>query len=263
MEDKKASNRILVKKHEEEIYDIAMSLPPDYRKKLDVHIEKCSGTLAWKMQNFTRFVPKQALSRFLHRAEMFNRVLNIQGSIVECGVLGGFGLMTWAQLSAIYEPLNWQRKIIGFDTFSGFPQISEKDLATEISCKRPGGLALDSYAEILESIALYDSNRFLGQINKVELVKGDILETVPKYLKNNPATLISLMYLDVDIYEPTKIALEYFVPRMPKGAIIAFDELNDDSWPGETLALIETLGIRDIRLERFTYDTKVCFAVLE
>jgi hypothetical protein len=88
-------------------------------------------------------------------------------------------------------------------------------------------------------------------------------ETVPKYLKQNPETIVSLMYLDVDVFEPTKIALEYFVPRMPKGAIIAFDELNDRGWPGETLAVLETIGIRNLRIQRFYYDTKISYAVLE
>lgn len=247
---------------EQDIYDAAMFLPAEYRKRLEKHIIKSAGTFVWKMQNFPRFVPRQALARFLCRSEMFKKVLTIQGSIVECGVLGGFGLTTWAQLSAIYEPLNAQRKIIGFDTFSGFPNVSEKDCTRDNPFMHAGGLAIDAYKELQETIALYDKNRFLGHISKVELIRGDMITTVPKYLEDHPATIISLIYCDVDIYEPTRVALEHLVPRMPKGAIIAFDELNDDSWPGETLALIDTLGIRNTKLERFSYDTKISYAVL-
>ena len=49
---------------------------------------------------------------------------------------------------------------------------------------------------------------------------------------------MSLLFLDFDLYEPTKAALEQFVPRMPRGAVLAFDELDNPIWPGETKALL-------------------------
>jgi hypothetical protein len=194
---------------------------------------------------------------------MFKRIVNLQGSVVECGVLAGGGLMVWAQLSAIFEPLNYQRRIIGFDTFEGFSDLNAKD-ATGISvASHKGGLALDSYGDIQKAIAVYDANRQMGTTQKVFLVRGDLTKTAPQYLDQNPETVISLLYLDVDVYEPTKAALEHFLPRMPKGSIIAFDELNDRGFPGETLAVLETVGLRNLRIERFYYDTKISYAVLE
>src|SRR6186997_571888 len=81
-----------------------------------------------KVENFPKYVRRQNLTRFLALYEIFNRVLNVKGSIVECGVNHGFGMMTWAKLSAILEPVNLTRRIYGFDTFSGFPSLSQKDL---------------------------------------------------------------------------------------------------------------------------------------
>jgi len=72
-----------------------------------------------------------------------------------------------------------------------------------------------------------------------------------------------LVYLDVRVFEPTKVAIENFIPRMPKGSIIAFDELNSKNWPGETIAVLETIGIRNLRIERSIFDTMPSFAVLE
>ena len=248
---------------EGEFYDAALSLPAEFRERLEDYFLNSPGTVSWKLQNFAKYVPRQTLSRFLLRAEMFKRVLDIQGSIIECGVLGGGGLMMWAQLSATFEPLNNQRRIIGFDTFDGFAEISPEDRSGDSPFLYPGGLALDSYGDILESVKLYDANRFMGDMEKVFLVKGDMKHTVPDYLEKNPETIVSLMYLDVDVYEPTKVALEHFVPRMPKGAVIAFDELNNRGWPGETLAVLKTIGVRDLRVQRFYYDTKASYAVLE
>jgi hypothetical protein len=78
----------------------------------------------------------------------------------------------------------------------------------------------------------------------VTLVKGDVTKTIPDFLKDNRHVIVSLLYLDMDIYEPTKFALKELLPRMAKGSIIAFDELNWKSFPGETIAALEELGTK-------------------
>jgi hypothetical protein len=80
-----------------------------------------------KLQNFSKYTRRQDLSRFLAKHELFKLQLNLPGSIVECGCFQGGGTLAFAQLSAIYEPYNHTRKIIGFDSFAGFPNVSEKD----------------------------------------------------------------------------------------------------------------------------------------
>jgi hypothetical protein len=67
----------------------------------------------------------------------------------------------------------------------------------------------------------------------------------------------------MDLFEPTKKALEMFLPRMPKGAVVAFDELDNPMWPGETLALAESIGINKLSIRRFEWDPYIGFAVLE
>lgn len=68
--------------------------------------------------------------------------------------------------------------------------------------------------------------------------------TVPEFLEQNKHIIVALLYLDLDIYQPTKTSLKYFVPKMAKGSIIAFDEPNYKSFPGETIAALEELGTR-------------------
>jgi len=234
----------------------------EFLSELEEYYKESVGTNVEKISNFTKFVPRQNLTYFLAKYEIFKKILNINGSIIECGVLFGGGLMTFAQLSAIFEPVNHTRKIIGFDTFSGFPSITKKDKGSISKFSKKGGFALESLNDLKKCIELYDKNRFLGHIPKIELVKGDVALTIPKFMKNNPHTVVSLLYLDFDIYKPTKIALENFVPRMPKGSIIAFDELNSKEWPGETQALLETLGIKNLKIERFPFNTFISYVVL-
>lgn len=234
----------------------------EHLKMLEEYFNNGTDPLIDKLENFSKYVTRQDMAYFLAKYEIFKKILHVNGSIVECGVLFGGGLMTFAKLSSIFEPVNYSRKIIGFDTFAGFPKLSKKDIGSTSTNAKKGGFKLDSYEDLKKCIEIYDFNRFLNQKPKIELVKGNATRTIPKYLKQNPHLVVSLLYLDMDIYEPTKVALESFVPRMPKGAIIVFDEINTEQWKGETLAVLDTIGIHNLRIERFEFHPLVSYAVL-
>ncbi len=173
-------------------------------------------------------------------------------------------LLAWAKLSSIFEPANHVRKVIGFDTFGGFPSVSKQDTETgTFNDLKQGGLTGSNLENVLEAVRVYDLNRPISHIQKIELVQGDLCQTAPAYLESNPHLVVSLLYLDLDLYEPTKKALEVFLPRMPKGAVIAFDELNAKIFPGETIAVMEQIGLRNLRIERFPFDSYVSYAVLD
>jgi hypothetical protein len=258
MEDKSPAAFSMQDHHNQTAKDLA------FAKDMDMYFENGMGTNLDKARNFAKFVPRQNLSLFLAKNELFKLITSVHGHIVECGVFLGGGLMTWAQLSAIYEPYNHIRRVVGFDTFAGFPAIDEKDISKyNTSYTHTGGLKADSELDIREAIRLYDLNRPIGHIDRVELVPGDASITIPDYLKINDHTIVAMLYLDFDLYEPTKIAIKSFLPRMPKGAIIAFDELNQKQWPGETRALLDTIGINNLSLKRFSYTPQLSYGVLD
>jgi hypothetical protein len=215
-----------------------------------------------KIDAFPKYVSRQSMAKFLTKYEIFKKILHVNGSIVECGVLHGAGTLAWAKLSSILEPVNHPRKIIGFDTFEGFPGINEKDLkGSDSSHLKKGGLTGSTFESVLNAIDVYDLNRPLQHIPKIELVKGDLCEIAEEYLKENPHLVVSLLYLDVDLYEPTKKAIELFYPRIPKGGIIAFDELNARMFPGETVAVDEVIGLDNLEIRRFAFDSYVSYAI--
>jgi len=222
----------------------------------------CPDSIEIKLENFPKYVRRQHLKRFLALYEIFKIILPVKGSIVECGVFRGFGLMSWAKLSTILEPENLTRRIYGFDTFAGFPGHTEKD-ANPIAQPERAALYADSYEELKSLIEEYDRDRFLGHIDKVHLIRGNAIETIPQFVASHPHLLVSLLFLDFDLYEPTKLAIEAFVPRMPRGAVIAFDELDNPMWPGETLALLESIGIRHLQIRRLEWDPYIGFATLD
>lgn len=230
-------------------------------KNIERIFNACPDPVEIKLENFPKYVRRQHLKRFLAMYEIFKLVLPIKGSVVECGLYKGFGLMSWAKLSTMLEPENLTRRIYGFDTFAGFPSVSSKD-DNPLAEHQKGSLYADSYEELLELVKEYDRDRFLGHMHKVHLIKGDVVDTVPKFVSEHPHLVVSLLFLDMDLYDPTKAAIEHFVPRMPKGAVIAFDELDNPMWPGETMALLENFGIRNLELRRMDWDPYICFAVL-
>jgi len=230
-------------------------------KNIERIFTTCPDSVETKLENFPKYVRRQQLKRFLALYEIFKLALPVKGSVVECGVFKGFGVMSWAKLSAMLEPENLTRRIYGFDTFAGFPSVSDKD-ANPVAAPHDGALFADSYEELQSLIAQYDQDRFLGHVDKVHLIKGNVVETVPAFLEANPHLVVSLLFLDLDLYEPTQVALRHFLPRMPRGAVLAFDELDNPMWPGETLALLEELGFR-IRLRRLEWDPYIAYAVLD
>jgi len=238
-----------------------------YREGLNDYFESSPGSYTEKLENFGKYVPRQNLARFLARYEIFKHIENVQGSIVECGVLFGGGLMQFANISTILEPYNFQRRIFGFDTFEGFPDVADKDFVglsdrKSKHLKKGGFAAPGSYEDLLKSIELYDSNRLLNHFPKVKLIKGDFVETSKQFLIDYPHLVISCLYLDFDIYAPTKVALEAFAPRVVKGGIIVFDELNEEAFPGETLAVMEYFNLNNLKVRRFPFEPRISYVIM-
>lgn len=231
-------------------------------KNIERIFSECADPVDIKLQNFPKYVRRQHLKRFLAMYELFKLALPVKGSVVECGVFRGFGLMSWAKLSAILEPENLTRRIYGFDTFEGFPTVGDKD-QSGFAAPKVGELSSSSHDELMQLIAEYDRDRFLGHIPKVELVAGDITKSAPAFVESHPHLVVSLLFIDCDLYEPTRAALAAFLPRMPKGAIIAFDELDNPIWPGETLAALDSKVLSGLRLRRFEWDPYISYAVIE
>ncbi len=96
-------------------------------KNIERIFTACPDPVEIKMENFPKVRAPPASQAFLALYEIFKLVLPVKGSIVECGVFKGFGVMSWAKLSAMLEPENLTRRIYGFDTFAGFPHFGDRD----------------------------------------------------------------------------------------------------------------------------------------
>ena len=215
------------------------------------------------LSNLSLFLTRQNLSQLLFLREMYERILPVHGVIFEFGVRWGRNLCAYEALRGIYEPFNHNRKIVGFDTFRGFPSVSAQDGAGAVI--EPGAYDVgEDYEKYLAQVLdIHEQESPIAHIRKYELVKGDASVTISDYLKARPETIIALAYFDFDVYEPTKACLEAIRPHLTKGSVIGFDEINNATFPGETLALKEVLGLDAYRIRHSPFSPTQSYLIIE
>jgi len=197
---------------------------------------------------------------FITRYELFKLIADRPGVILELGVQHGQGLMSFAHIVSNVEPNHVARRIYGFDTFEGFPAVDVVDQAKAGRNDRPGRLKGD-LERLQQAIADHDQDRFLGPVPRVDLVIGDVEETLSAFIDANPQLLIALVYVDLCLYRPTAAALRALWPLMPKGSVLAFDQLAFPEFPGETRAALEVIGAEALELRRFNFESQVSYLI--
>lgn len=209
------------------------------------------------------YMRSSALVKILFINELYEHIQNIPGVIMEFGTWWGQNLVLFENLRAIYEPFNQSRRVIGFDTFKGYLQISNKDISGDII--KEGGYAVsEGYENYLkELISYHEKNNILGNIKKHTVIAGDVSEALPKFLRENPQTIIALAYFDLALYEPTKKCLEAIKPHLTRGSVVMFDELNSKEYPGETVAFKEIFKSEGFKLKQSRYMTDRALAIMD
>lgn len=204
--------------------------------------------------NLGLYVRSSLLVKFLVMNDMYERIKNLPGHIFEFGVWYGQNIVLMENLRAIHEPFNKQRKIIGFDTFSGYTNMSAIDKESEVWQKNSYDTDIDYVDYLKKLINVHEGCNVLGHLQgKHELVVGDATKTVPQYFNEHPETLVAFAFFDIGIYEPTKVALEYVVKNMVPGGVILMDELTWSEAPGEAIAFKEIFQGIKYKIEKCLY----------
>jgi len=234
---------------------INFRLDDDIEALLGIHFEKYNISKMEVCRNFQIYTRRIFLKRFLAHYELFRMTIDLPGDIVELGVYRGASLMSWANFLEIRNMGDRQKQVFGFDNFMGFTSLSEKDGKQDSKVgKVTGGYNAGVFEEILKDIIdIYDRDRFIPYKPRVILIKGDIEETVPRFVDDNPGLRISLLSFDCDVYEPTKVALETFWPRVVPGGIVLFDEYGIRPWEGESNAVDEYFADKNVAIHRFNW----------
>lgn len=215
------------------------------------------------LSNLQLFMKRQDISRLLFFDELYRKITDVHGIAVEFGVRWGRDLAMLEALRGIYEPFNYSRTIVGFDTFEGFPSVHKKDGASDVIARGSYGVTKDYEKYLSEVMDYHEKENPVSHIKKYELIKGDASREIKKYLHANPQTIIALAYFDFDVYTPTKDCLEAIKSHVTKGSIIGFDELNHRDFPGETLALQEVFGLGAHKITRNRFSSIQSYIVIE
>ncbi len=221
------------------------------------HIEKWGDS--WNQHSLVT-IQRQTISRILYYNELYQKIVGVAGCILEFGVQWGSTLSQLISLRGIYEPYNHRRHIYGFDTFEGFlstDKVRDGSHLDDGDYRVYGG-----YEHSLEKILkLQEQNSPISHVQKFTLIKGDASVTSKQWVTDNPHAVVAMVIFDMDIYKPTKDALEAIRPRLVKGSLLVFDELNVPQFPGETAALNEVLGLNDLRLQHHPHQPNCAWAV--
>lgn len=193
----------------------------------------------------------RVFNKMTKKIEFFNRVRNVVGDIVECGVFKGSGISLWLKLKKMYEP-NSNLKVIGLDFFDTEEVINniEDDFNS------------DKMKDVLKRVDKEDLKleTVENKLNKIDkdsfiLLKGDASVTSKEYIENNPGLKIKILYMDLDLGDPTYKVLKNTWNNISKGGIIVFDEYAYHCWD-------ESVGVdkflKEIPSDSYTlYNTKI------
>lgn len=203
-----------------------------------------SGNVIEHENQFMLTSDQSRLGKIMAHYELYRMIKDLPGAILECGVFKGNSFIQFATFARLSEASH-ARKLIGFDTFSDVPPTKfANDKKYLEGFKRAAGNKASSTEELS---AVLDQKK----ITNYELVKGDVVKTVPAYLKENPHIKIALLHIDTDIYEPAKVILKTLYDRVVRGGIVAFDDYG--TFPGETKAADDFFKDKKIRIQKFPF----------
>ncbi len=208
----------------------------------------------WDYENgFYWFSSQSRINKLLSHYELYKKIINIPGHIFEFGVYKAASLIRLASFRSSLEN-DLSRKIIGFDAYGKFPQDKltfKEDIAFINKFESEGGDGLndEEINEILKN----------KNFTNIELIKGNVFETLPDYLKKNPEVRISFLHLDMDVEEPTKLVLDLLYERVVPNGLIVFDDYN--AVAGETNIADKFIKKNQLRIDKLPFSSVPSFVI--
>lgn len=161
--------------------------------------------------------------RILHCLNMLNHALLFDGDVVECGVASGAVTFPMADM---VKSSKTGKTVYACDTFSGLPY---DDCLDPNMTHKKGEF---NYGLNFKNIM---ANRTDLKIRTVEGLVEDTLE------ENLGGKQFCFVFLDMDLYKPTKFALKFFLDKMSIGGIIGLHDFDWRKCPGIRKAVEEEL----------------------
>lgn len=228
--------------------------PPDQSSTISnsLTVRGLSASSAWDYENgFYWFAPPARLNKLLAHYDLYRCIADLPGDVFELGVYKAASLLRFAAFRGLVET-ECSRKIVGFDAFGKFPTdrlsgSSDLEFVRRFENAGGDGLSASEVQSILEAKGF----------GNVLLRPGDVVDTLPKYLTEFPATRLAMLHLDMDVKEPTEFALELLFDRVVPGGLIVIDDYG--AVAGATEAVDTFISARRLKLEKLPYYTVPAF----
>lgn len=214
--------------------------------------------------NFNGFILSndfKVFGKLLARTLLMDRVKDIPGDIVECGVFKGTGILTYLKLKRYLNP-NSGKKVIGFDFFDSDKLVKtldgiDKDAMKTLFEGRDYEHKSDDCSKL---ISLIKNCGFLD--HEYDLIPGDITKTAPEYISDKPGFKISLLYIDLDLEIPTYEALGALWDRVSTGGMVVFDEYGFHKW-SESKGVDRFFSDKKVKIKSLDYICPTAYIVKE
>lgn len=181
------------------------------------------------------------IGKLLNHLEIYKKIIDLPGDILEFGVYKGTSFVRLLSFRDLLET-TYSRKVIGFDAFGKFPNDisieSDKKFISEFENNGGYGISKDDLRNHLED----------KKMDNFDIIEGDIKTTLPKFIKDNPSLKISLLHIDVDVYEPSKLILESLWEKIVPNGILMLDDYG--TIEGETKAVDEFFEDKTITIQK-------------
>ena len=181
----------------------------------------------FEMQKHAAHLRLEFTARQLAVYEMYKLSIDLPGSVMEFGVRNGANYFFLARLIEIFNLAQRHdgissRHLYGFDTFTGFPSIGPEDVSRDV---------------FFSDFHDFKEDSSIG--SRLHVEEGDVAQTLPKFLERTPGLRIAFLFLDLDLYAPTKTCLELLWDKVVPGGVVVLDEYGLSEFPGESKAVDE------------------------
>ena len=212
-------------------------------------IKKTDQSVYDNYNNFIFSDDARVFNKMGKRIELYLKIQNLVGDIFEFGVLKGAGISLWLKLITMYEP-NSITKVLGFDFFDTTELLDDltginKQMMSEV-VNRIGNEDLQ-IETIQTKLSHFDKSKYI-------LIKGDAVVTSKSFVEQNVGVKIKLLYMDLDLGDPTYEILMKLWDNVCLNGIIVFDEYAYHKWD-------ESNGVdkflKEIEGQYTFFDTKI------
>jgi hypothetical protein len=197
--------------------------------------------------HFYRRCSADRISKFLAHAKLYEMSLGLPGHFAEAGVFKGSSFCRFRKLGRLFHP-DHTRRFVGFDVFGKFPTSSygpdTAELQKQWAIDGDHGISKAELQQMLQEQGLADN---------VDLVEGDVRDTIPRYLSERQQMSFAIVNIDLDLYEPIKAALEHLFPLVVRGGVVILDDY--EGFPGAKKAVDEYIEghNRPERIQKFSF----------